>query len=87
MGRRLRGEEERAGTARPWSTSPRGRMHLRDVETGGMALAVAEVILREMNVDRPWYTVESFVEALAALSAVHRGDMTRKTCQAPCTLR
>jgi len=80
------GEDERAVASMRWGASPTGRMHLRDIATGEMALPVAELVLRELDVQRPWYTIDAFLEALAALSAVHRADMGRKTCQAGLTV-
>lgn len=51
-----------------------------------MSLPLAERILSEVDPTCPWRTVDSFVESLAALSAVYRTEITRKTHQAGVTL-
>ena len=55
------GEDERAVASMRWGASPTGRMHLRDIATGEMALPVAELVLRELDVQRPWYTIDAFL--------------------------
>lgn len=46
---------------------------------GSMSKARAVAVLNAIDDTKPWYRRADYIEAMAALSAVHHGEMTRKT--------